>query len=78
MARIKVSRWMRDLRSALQSSGVEVILAALYVYDVRQVILPGLRWDPGLLRLIVANNGWRRTWRPSRIMVMGPAGGSYR
>ena len=45
---------MRDLRRTLGDNGVEVMLSAFYVDDVRlvtPVIPPGLRWDPAAGRL---------------------------
>ena len=54
-ARLRMVRWMRDLKRVLGENGVKVMMAGFYVDDVRlvtPVIPPGLRWDPHKKKII--------------------------
>ena len=47
VAKIRMIRWMRDLKNILRDNGVDPMLAGFYVDDVRTVtpvIPPGVRW----------------------------------
>ena len=55
VARLRMARWMRELKETLGENGVEILLAGFYVDDVRMVttvIPPGLRWDNSKRKLI--------------------------